>query len=291
MAAIPNIAYWRITFGIENFQEFEAATKPLFDHRFGLLPLAPIGTIQEFAYTFPNGPSGVAASAYLAAQGYVGSERAAANATASNVFDLMLPDILMEVSAMPGLVIPDCFQVNINMVSGGQPVVNVIGVRNASGSALGAAEAVRAAWKAANGPLSGLLLHVVMVNFTATDISSLNGEIAVVPDTTTGGVASGSLATNAACGLVKWNGGTRSRSSRGRLYYGPIGEHNINPDGRTLTTVSAALFTTEFNQFRNGLATAGYELVVLSRVQQTAYPVTSAAVETVIATQRRRIRS
>jgi len=148
---------------------------------------------------------------------------------------------------------------------------------------------VRTAWKIASGPLSLLLTQYALTGFRAVDIGDPNGDIAVITDTTAGSVT-GSLATNAACALVKWNGGQRSRSSRGRLYFGPIGEGNINTDGRTLSSGSITAYNTAFTNFRNSLASSGYPLVVLSRVLSEAFPVTQHAVETVIATQRRRIR-
>lgn len=193
---------------------------------------------------------------------------------------------------MGQLIIADCFQVTIAGASGGQDVVNVIGVKNGAGTAAGAAAAVQTAWKVASGPLAALSSLYALKSFTAIDISSANGAIAVISDTTTGSMSgSPSLATNAACALVKWNGGTRSKSSRGRLYYGPIREADINSDGRTLDTTRKGVFSTAFDNFRASLSSGGYPLVVLSRQLSESFTVTSSAVEATIATQRRRIRS
>ena len=193
---------------------------------------------------------------------------------------------------MGQLIIPNVFQVAIEGSSGSQDVTNVIAVQNGGGTAAGAAAAVQAAWKGASQPMGGLSSLYVLKGFRAMDLSSANGAIAYVTDTTAGSVvASNSLATNAACALVKWNGSTRSKSSRGRLYYGPIMETNINPDGRTLAAASITNIQTYFANFRASLATAGYPLVVASRSLSQAFPVTGSAVESVIATQRRRIRS
>lgn len=123
------------------------------------------------------------------------------------------------------------------------------------------------------------------------DIGDPNGAIASVPDTTAGAVTTGSLATNASCALVKWNGATRSKSSRGRLYHGPLTEAMINTDGRTLATATATAIQTAYNNFRDSLNDSGYALVVLSRKLSQAFDVSSSSVESVIATQRRRIRS
>ena len=290
MAVPRGPEWWRTQFGIETYEEFRAAAAPILED--GLLPVyGPFAEVLvETSYNLPSSPGGVAVSAALYASGFDGESAQGANGVSGNVFDLLLPNIQIEGSAMPGLIIADCFQVNINMVSGGQPVTNVIGLRNAAGSAAGAAAAVLNKWTiGAACPLSQLSNVVAMLNVTATDISSANGDISVLPSALTG---SGlfQLSTNAACALVKWNGGTRSRSSRGRLYFGPLKEGDINTDGRTLSGSFRTSLAANFETFRNGLAADGYDLVVLSRVQQVAYPVTSSAVESVIATQRRRIR-
>lgn len=192
---------------------------------------------------------------------------------------------------MGQLIIPGCFQVSIEASSGSQDVTNVVGVQNGGGTAAGAAAAVQKAWKAAGGPLGTLSNLYALRQFRAMDLSSANGAIAVVTDTTAGqSTSANSLATNAACALIKWNGSTRSKSSRGRLYLGPLMEININADGRTLTSGSITGFTSAFTVFRNSLASDGYPLVVLSRSLSQAFPVTGHAPESVIATQRRRIR-
>ena len=170
--------------------------------------------------------------------------------------------------------------------------MHVVGVQNGGGDAAGAGVAVRNAWKSTNGPLSQLSNLYVLSQFVTTDIGSSNGAINVLTDTTAGTqAATNSFATAGACALIKWNGGTRSRSARGRLYYGPIREIDINADGRTLTSAQQGFFNTAFNNFRSSLSGAGYPLVVLSRKLSQSFPVTSSAVETTIATQRRRIRS
>jgi hypothetical protein len=187
-------------------------------------------------------------------------------------------------------IIPNAYRVSIEAVSGGQPVTNVIGVTNGAGTALGAAQAVQTAWKVASGPLSRLTSAYVLTGFRALDMSDPNGDIAFVADSTPGSVAGTAKATNAACALIKWNGGTRSRSSRGRLYHGPLLEAAIDPDGRTLSSGERTGLETAYNNFRTSLSGAGYPLAVLSLTLSQAFPVTSSAVETIIATQRRRIR-
>lgn len=193
---------------------------------------------------------------------------------------------------MAQLIIPGCFQVAIMGKAGGSDVVNVIGVQNGGGNAADAAAAVRTAWKVTAGPLAQLSSLYTLSQFVAVDIGSSNGSIATVSDTTAGGIVSGnSFATAGACALIKWNGGTRSRSARGRMYFGPIMETNINPDGRTLATAFVTAFTTAMTNFRASLSSSGYPLVVLSRTLSESFPVTTNAAESTIATQRRRIRS
>lgn len=191
---------------------------------------------------------------------------------------------------MPQLVIPGCYQVSIHATVGGKQVVNVIGVQNAGGSAAGAAAAVKAEWEKVGGPMRIQMAQYLMQKYHAVDIGSTSG--AIVDLASTGvGLVSGSLSTRAASALVKWNGGTRNRSSRGRLYFGPLGEGYIDINGATLVPANQTLIQNAFIQFMNGLSTQGYPLVVLSRTLSQAFPVTTVAVEATIATQRRRIRS
>jgi hypothetical protein len=188
-------------------------------------------------------------------------------------------------------IIPDAYRVSIEAVSGGQAVTNVVGVTNGAGTALGAAQAVQTAWKVATGPLTLLPGSYALQAFRALDMSDPNGDIAVVSDSTAGGGGAVAKSTNAACALVKWNGGTRSRSSRGRLYHGPLSEPQIDADGRTLLPAVRTSLETAYTAFRNSLSASGYPLAVLSLTLSQAFPVTSSSVETIIATQRRRIRS
>jgi hypothetical protein len=219
----------------------------------------------------------------------VGAAKLFGSGTASTLNTSLNANV--EDNAMTQLVIPNCFQVTIQMTAGGHAVENVVGVQNAGGTAAGAAAAVLAAWKVASGPLSQLSSLVAMVGVRAVDIGSTNGAIVFVADTTLGGkTTTNALATRGACALLQWNGGTRSRSSRGRLYYGPIMEQDIQNDGATLVVLNQGNFSTAFSNFRTSLSGGGYPLVVLSRTLSTAFAVSAHAVESTIATQRRRIR-
>lgn len=205
----------------------------------------------------------------------------------------LTPEVLTTAleSNVAALIIPDVFLVAINATSGAQPIVNVVGVKNAGGTAAGAAAAVRTAFKVASGPLAKHAGQYVLSSFKAMDISSANGAIAEVTDSAPGGLGSATgLATNAASALVKWNGGTRSASSRGRLYHGPLMENEINSDGRTLQSGVQIALDTAYEAMLASLNSAGYPLVVVSRKNATATVVNDVSVQGVIATQRRRIR-
>ena len=284
--------WWETHYGIDDADEFLAVTAPLWEETFFFDPTGSLrGVAEGAALVSPSGAPGLLAAAYLTKIGYDGTEGTpflqSLVDSLESAYQLGIP----EESSMVSLLIPDCFQVNIDATSGGQPITNVVGVENAGGTAAGAAAAVQTAWKIATGPLSQLSNFYALVQFKAVDIGDPNGDIVVVPDTTAGGAGAAALATNAASSLVKWNGGTRSRSSRGRLYFGPLSETNINSDGRTLTSGARTAQNTAFSVFRGSLTAAGYPLVVLSRKLSEAFVVTTSDVETVIATQRRRIRN
>lgn len=196
-----------------------------------------------------------------------------------------------ERTSMAQLIIPNTYRVAIEAVSGGQAITNVVGVSAPSGNALGAATAVQTAWKVAAGPLTQLRPLYSLLGFRSLDLSSPNGGIAFVADTAAGTSGATTNSTNAASALVKWNGGTRSRSARGRLYFGPLAEAQIENDGRTLNAAARTAINTAFTNFRNSLSASGFPLVVISQVLAQTFPVTQNDTEPIIATQRRRIRS
>lgn len=283
-------AYWKTTYGYATFEDFFADADEILDGFavFGISP--PNELVARTAWYDPVSAPGTYLTARLLIKGNDGAAWASALRTASD--NINRASVSLEENTMAQLVIPNCFQVSIEAIVGGRNVFNVIGVQNAGGTAAGAAAATKAAWEVANGPLKALSNLVAMVEYHSVDIGSTSGDIVDLASTAIGGIsAAPSLATRGACALIKWNGSTRSRSSRGRLYFGPILEANINADGATLVPTSLTTIDTAFTNFRNSLNSAGYPLVVLSRTLQTAYPVTQHAVESTIATQRRRIRS
>ena len=283
--------WWTANYGIPDRAAFNDATHPLWDAMF---PVDPFGaledTAQQFAALSPFGAMGSAAGTYLTLFPYVGTDQSTAAQAGINAAIRSGQGAQTEL-AMPQLIIPNCFQVTIQATAGGHVIDNVVGVQNASGTAAGAAAAVQTAWKVSGGPLSKLSSLYTLTGFRAVDISSSNGAIAQVTDTTAGGVTTGNaLSTRASCALVQWNGGTRSRSSRGRLYLGPLMEANIDVDGANLVTGGATSLNGAITAFRSSLSGGGYPLVVLSRKLSQAFTVNSNAVEQLIATQRRRIR-
>lgn len=190
------------------------------------------------------------------------------------------------------LVISNVYRCSVNAVQGTRNIVNVFGLRgSAAGQEAAACAALQTAWKVSAGPLTRLRTEYTLQYFEAVDLSSTSGGIFRITDTTAGGLSTGSISTNAASALLKWNGNTRSKTSRGRTYFGPLDEASINTDGRTLASASKTAIGSAFTNFRSSLATSGFTLCVISRKEGASHDVTLQTVEDVIATQRRRIRS
>ena len=192
---------------------------------------------------------------------------------------------------MPALIIPNVYRVAINATAGSRVVVNVIGVRGtAAGQQAAAAAAVKSGWENGLGGLSGLHTSQYHVNsYVATDLSSASGGQTVLTSTASGGTA-GDISTMGACALLKFSGGTRSRTQNGRMFWGPLAESQINSDGRTLDSTLSGQLQTQLNTFMAGLTTAGFPLVVISRIGPSSHTVATASVSPIIATQRNRIR-
>jgi len=188
---------------------------------------------------------------------------------------------------MAQLIIPDCFQVSIKGQSGGQDIVNVIGVYGPGNTAISVATAVLGAWKTTGGPLSKLPQTYVMQEVKCMDISSATGDVYTVTDSTAGNLA-GALATNAAAALITYGSGSRAKSQRGRMYLGPLREGDISNDGRSLA--SPASWTTAMQAFKTALEVNNRKWAVLSRKNSTHTEIVSINTQSIIATQRRRIR-
>lgn len=281
--------YWADIFGITSKAEFDAAATPILDA--GLPHIGFVDNLAlETAYYSPSSVAGAYITAGLVAAGFHESSPSGPATVVVNSLWPIVSNNNAQEAAVAALVIPNCFQVSIQMSAGSHAVENVIGVENASGTSAAAAAAVKAAWEVASGPLANMSNLISMVNYHAVDIGSTGGTITDLASSATGGLSTATLSTRAACALIKWNGSNRSRSTRGRLYFGPIREADIDPDGATVSSAIRTTFSTAFTNFRTSLSSAGYPLVVLSRKTSTATVVTQHAVETLVATQRRRIR-
>lgn len=191
---------------------------------------------------------------------------------------------------MVQLIIPGAAQVVIKGECSGQEVINVIGL-NVAGtvSAESLANAVKTAYEATGGPLALKPTQFKMVSYKAMKLEA-NGAVAEVASAKTGGSSVPSLSTMAASALIILGGGTRSRSSRGRLYHGPLGETQIDADGRSINATYATQLQSAYNVFSNSIAASGHSWAVLSRKDSLARPVSQLTVASIIATQRRRLR-
>lgn len=206
-----------------------------------------------------------------------------------NALENPLPDLG---ALMAQTVITNGYRLTIRSSVGSQEVVNVMHfLGGGPGEEQTLAQAAVTAWGGAGRPFLAVGNSAVQLReIEATDLSSTSGGIWV--ETPTGIVgATQQLATAGAAALIQWNGQTRSRNSRGRLYLGPLRENQVETDGRTLATGVATTLTNAITGFRADLAALGFNLHVLSRATNTMFPVTLMRVAPIIATQRRRIRS
>ena len=189
------------------------------------------------------------------------------------------------------LVISNAYLGVISAACGGHEIVNVVGMQGSGpGQEAAAAAALQVAWESSGKPISRLPYEYTLTGYEVTDLSSTSGGIATISSTTAGGLTAVDVSTRAACALVKWNGGSRDRSTRGRMYFGPLSEDQIASDGATIPTTPLGDLTTAFTQFVNSLASAGFPLGVISRKYSKITLVGSFSVEPLVATQRRRLR-
>ena len=286
---LPGPVYWKQQWGFTDYENFREEAGKFLPH---VLPFGNLGfndAALTLAWLSPEQGVGPLIIAGLTAAGF----DAPGNLSGLAIYQALTLWAVQGAQETPmgQLIIPNAFQVNIQALVGGKLIENVIGVVNAGGTAAGAAAAVKDSWEQTGGPLHFLSDQVVMSNYHAVDISSPDGDIADVASTAPGGQSSEALATRASCALIRWNGSTRSRSSRGRLYFGPLAGEFLEDDGATLTSGAQTGFSGAFTTFRTGLSFNSYPLAVLSRVLNQAFLVTSQAVESTSATQRRRLRS
>lgn len=188
------------------------------------------------------------------------------------------------------LVVPQTVQVAIEMTCSGQKVYNVLGFTNAFGSSPSyILNLVKTEWERTNGPLKLKPSQVAMVGYHFTDLSSSSGAVAFLGSTTTGGVTT-ALSTMASSALIKLSTGTRSRSQQGRLYHGPLGETQIDADGRTVASSYVTSLNTAYDTFRVNMAAGNCGWQIISRKNLVSTGITTVSASPLVATQRRRQR-
>lgn len=193
--------------------------------------------------------------------------------------------------AMAQIVIANTYRTTVKAVFGGQEVQNTFHfLGTGSGQEQACCTALQSAWKTTGGPLSRFDTKYTLQEFEAIDLSSVNGGIWVIADTTAGTRTVTATAGRQTSALITYNGQTRNRSSRGRTYLGPLYETDISVDGASLESGSVTAIGTAMTNFRTVMTTAGFTMQVLSRVLVQNFPVTFQRVEPIIATQRRRLR-
>lgn len=192
---------------------------------------------------------------------------------------------------MTTLVIPNCFQVSIQMIHSTRPVDNVIGIKSAGVTSVDAiGNAVKAAWEATGGPMKMHHSGTAMVGYKVVDLGSTTGAVTTIASAAVGGVT-GTVAVLSGAALISYGGGTRSRSARGRMYHGPLTTNQVASDGRSLASGVQASMLSAYTQFDAAITAAGFEWVVLSRKYSHDNAISTFAVSPLVATQRRRMRS
>lgn len=188
------------------------------------------------------------------------------------------------------LVVPQTVQVGIEMQCSGQAVWNVLGFTNSFGSSPSyILNLVKTEWERANGPLKLHPTQLTMVGYHFMDLSSSSGAVAFLGSTTAGGITT-ALSTMASSALIKLSTGTRARSQQGRLYHGPLGETQIDNDGRTIASATLTALGTAYETFRVNMAAGNTGWQIISRKNSTSHGITQLSASGLVATQRRRQR-
>lgn len=182
-------------------------------------------------------------------------------------------------------VIANCYRVALNWVhSSGQHAENVMHFRRLASTAAAVAALVDANVTANmwNQLSSGAVV-------TSIDVTPLDGSSATVRLATSGAKWTGSDAGDflvAPAALVSLRTGVRGRSYRGRVYRPFPGEVSVSNGVLSAGGVTAS--QTAWTTFVAAMNTASCQLVVASYLHQTTADVTTAIVENVLATIRRR---
>lgn len=190
---------------------------------------------------------------------------------------------------MATLVIPGAYMASLHFTVSGQEIVNVIGVSGNFLSSGVVAKAVGDVWTNLSGPHDLLPAAVVLSKVKAVDIGTPTGEVFEQVYNKAGGGTTpmGPLSSSA---VVRAGASTRSRSGKGRLYYGPLPQGMVHTDGRTLTPSTITALNTRFTYFKDQLIAREMNWVILSRKLLSFTPVETVSVAQVLGTQRRRLR-
>lgn len=255
-------------------------------------PASAAGLVARTAYTFKQDAGGTPGAAGAAQQALADQFSRGGIYPVGQRF---VAQDLTEGHVAGTLVIPNTYEITVRMVCGGRAVVNVFFANsNTRGLEATIGAAFLAAWKrtasAPFGPLTLLSSSLTMVSVTTVDIHSTTGGMNVILDSTAGG-STGALAPRSASILCRYNGSSRSRSTRGRSYLGPIAAAGVGTDGATLTTSTQTNAATYMNNVLSAMSTAGFPMCVASRKLLTTTPITALAVSPTLATQRHRLRS
>jgi len=195
---------------------------------------------------------------------------------------------------MTTLVVQNAVEVTVQMIHGGRTVDNVLHFEvptSFSPADLATlTNAVKTNWESVTGPMSVHHTGTAVVQYKAVDLRSTTGQIYLLASTKTGAVT-GNGAVMSACALVTVGGGTRNRTGNGRVYHGPLGISQVNVDGRSLVAATQTGITAAYNDFLSKMNAATFPWRVCSRKNRLLYPITNVATQTVLATQRRRMRS
>lgn len=251
-------------------------------------PASPAGCCCRIAYEYSQSQSGSQQDAWNAQQNLLDNLQRGGSITPGPAAAGL--DMTRGLS-MAQIVIANTYRTTVKAVFGGQEIQNTFHfLGSGPGQETACCTALQVAWKIASGPLSRFDAKYTLVEFEAIDLSSVNGGIWVITDTTSGTRVSTATAGRQTSALITYNGQTRNRSSRGRTYLGPLYESDIAIDGASLEAASVTAIGTAMTNFRTSMNTAGFPMQVLSRTQVQNYPVTLQRVEPIIATQRRRLR-
>lgn len=193
---------------------------------------------------------------------------------------------------MPELpIIASTYRCAIDQQISGRVISNIIHVRNpvADPDLEDMGSEVGAAWLNNFGPYQANL-----VTYLGVDVTPLDGQSATArytwPANVIGASTFDALPLNVA-GCISWRTDRRGPSYRGRTYLGAITQEAVlSSTPAQFNTAWVADINAAAITFRAELLTAGHTLVVASYKLSTSREVTSQRVDSLVDTQRRRVR-